>query len=68
MANRPNNFPCMAIKQPCHSYKQEGKWTWMYPVITISHHDLKGHKKLNGVATDLFCTGVIGHPGHMFLN
>ena len=24
--------------------------------------------KINGVATDLFCTGVIGHPGHMFLN
>ena len=20
------------------------------------------------VATDLFCTGVIGHPGHVFLN
>ena len=25
-------------------------------------------QKLNGVATDLFCTGVIGHLGHMFLN
>ena len=24
--------------------------------------------KINGVATDLFCTGVIGHPGCMFLN
>ena len=24
--------------------------------------------KYNGVAIDLFCTGVIGHPGHMFLN
>ena len=24
--------------------------------------------KTNGVATDLFCTGVIGHSGHMFLN
>ena len=23
--------------------------------------------KTNGVATDLFCTGVIGHPGCMFL-
>ena len=22
----------------------------------------------NGVATDLFCTGVIGHPGSMFLH
>ena len=25
-------------------------------------------QKLNGVATDLLCTGVIGHPRHMFLN
>ena len=24
--------------------------------------------KINGVATDLFCTGVIGHPGYNFLN
>ena len=30
--------------------------------------DLDNHKKLNEVATDLFCTGVIGHPGSMFLN
>ena len=22
----------------------------------------------NGVATDLFCTGVIGHPRYIFLN
>ena len=36
-------------------------------VITVSRHDLDDHKT-NGVATDLFCTGVIGHPGHMFLN
>ena len=36
-------------------------------VITISRYDLEDHKK-NGVATDLFCTGVIGHPGHVFLN
>ena len=38
-------------------------------VITVSRHDLEDYQKLkNGVATDLFCTGVIGHPGHMFLN
>ena len=37
-------------------------------VITVSRHDLDWPQKLNGVATDLFCTGVIGHPGHMFLN
>ena len=24
--------------------------------------------KINGVATDLFFTGVIGHPGYRFLN
>ena len=27
-----------------------------------------GRPRKYGVATDLFCTGVIGHPGHMFLN
>ena len=27
-----------------------------------------GRPQKYGVATDLFCTGVIGHPGHMFLN
>ena len=37
-------------------------------VITASRHDLDDHKNYNGVATDLFCTGVIGHPGCMFLN
>ena len=37
-------------------------------IITVSRHDLDDHKNKNGVATDLFCTGVIGHPGHMFLN
>ena len=37
-------------------------------VITVSRHDLDDHKNKNGVATDLFCTGVIGHPVGMFLN
>ena len=39
-------------------------------VITVSRHDLDDHQKYkwNGVATDLFCTGAIGHPRHMFLN
>ena len=37
-------------------------------VITVSRHDLEDHKNKNGVATDLFCTGVIGHSGYMFLN
>ena len=37
-------------------------------VITVSRHDLEDHKTYNGVATDLFCTGVIGHPRSMFLN
>ena len=30
--------------------------------------DLDDHKYNNGVTTDLFCTGVIGHPRHLFLN
>ena len=43
------------------------------PVESPSYHngfslDLNDHKHKNGVTTDLFCTGVIGHPGHMFLN
>ena len=37
-------------------------------VITVSRHDLEDHKTKYGVATDLFSTGVIGHPGYMFLN
>ena len=37
-------------------------------VITVSRHDLDDHKHKNGVATDLFCTGVIGYPRRMFLN
>ena len=32
-------------------------------VITVSRHDLVDHKNKNGVATDLFYTGVIDHPG-----
>ena len=42
------------------------------PVESPSYHngfplDL-GDLKTNGAATDLFCTGVIGHPGCMLLN
>ena len=37
-------------------------------VITVSRHDLKDHKNKNGIATDLFCTDVIGHPIGMVLN
>ena len=45
----------------------------MSPVESPSCHngfplDLGDHKNKNGVATDLFCTGVIGHPIGMFLN
>ena len=36
-------------------------------VITVSRSTWKT-TKINGVAIDLFCTGVIGPPGHMFLN
>ena len=30
--------------------------------------DLEDHKNQNGVATDLFCMGVVGHSGHVLLN
>ena len=32
-------------------------------VIMVSRYDLDDYKNKNGVATDIFCTGVIGHPG-----
>ena len=37
-------------------------------VITVPRSTWRTTKNKNGVATDLFCTGVIGHPGSMFLN
>ena len=37
-------------------------------VITISRSTWRTTKNKYGVAIDLFCTGVIGHSGHMFLN
>ena len=37
-------------------------------VITVSRYDLENHKNKNGVAIDLFCTGVIGPPGYIFPN
>ena len=38
-------------------------------IITVSRYDSEDHKnKKNGVATDLFCTGVISHPRYMFSN
>ena len=45
----------------------------MSPVESPSCHNgfpprLGGPQKQNGVAIDLFCTGVIGHPECMFLN
>ena len=47
--------------------------TWKHFFIFFDCHngfplDLGDYKNKNGVATDLFCTGVIGHPGQMFLN
>ena len=60
------------------------KWVWRYGeepcalwrVIIASkyggcHNGFPprlGRPQKYGVATDLFCTGVIGHPGHMFLD
>ena len=37
-------------------------------VITVFRSTWKIKKTINEVAIDLFCTGVIGHSGHMFLN
>ena len=42
--------------------------TYIMIVITVSRYDSEDYQKENGVATDLFCTGVIGHPGYIFLN
>ena len=36
-------------------------------VIMVSHSTWKT-TKIDGVATDLFCTGVIGHSEYNFLN
>ena len=36
-------------------------------VITVSRSTWMT-SKINGVVTDLFCTGVIGHPEYNFLN
>ena len=41
--------------------------TEMVIVITVSHSSWMTIK-INGVATDLFCTGVIGHSRCVFLN
>ena len=40
---------------------------WFYGCHNDFSLDLDDHKN-NGVATDLFCTGVIDHPEYMFLN
>ena len=47
------------LRKGCHVFK-----VFFYNGFPL---DLDDHK-INGVATDLFCTGVIGHPGCMFLN
>ena len=39
----------------------------LYGVITVSRSTWMT-SKINRVPIDLFCTGVIGHPGYMFLN
>ena len=57
-----NDLP--AIDFILGSFGCEGSMT---DVITVSRL-IWMTQKSKGVTTDLFCTGVIGHPGYMFLN
>ena len=41
---------------------------WSRQAIITNSRSTWMTTKLNGVATDLFCTGVIGHPIGMILN
>ena len=63
------------IKYANHNRKQHMTQYWAdslnFPVESPSCHngfplDLDDHKNKNGVATDLFYMGVIGHPKYMF--
>ena len=45
---------------------QNPQWS-RQAVITVSRSTWNT-TKINGVAIDLFCTGVIGHPRCMFLS
>ena len=44
-----------------------GELLTKFIIITVSRSTWMT-RKINGVATDLFCAGVISHPGCMFLN
>ena len=64
------------IKHTNHKERQHMTKYWsdsLFPqwsrqaVITVSRSTWKT-TKINGVATNLLCTGVIGHPEYVFLN
>ena len=40
---------------------------WSRQVVIMVFRSIWMTTKINGVVTDLFCTGVIGHPRHVFL-
>ena len=50
-------------------FLKENEFFFQQPcVITVSRSTWMTTNIKNGVAIDLFYTGVIDHPGHMFLN
>ena len=53
-------------KKKFFSYVKQYLWEEPY-VIKVSRSSWMT-TKINRVTTDLLCTGVIGHPGSMFLN
>ena len=40
----------------------------MIPIFITIFHSTWMTTKIDGVATDLFCTGVIGHQEYVFVN
>ena len=43
-------------------------YTYIYTIIIMVSRSTWMTTKINGIATDLFCTGVIDHPAYNFLN
>ena len=65
--------PDLSISQATQGANRTDKRRpWEEKTNGICHNgfllDLEDYKNKNGVATDLFCTGVIGHSESMFLN
>ena len=54
------------VMEICNNVPRNRYISTYISVITISRHDLDDHKnQMDGVATDLFCTGVIGHSRYV---